>query len=57
MIDTKRGGPGRGQGRKPLSPDQPTVVVTMRMTQAQREPCGLLGGAAWVRRQLEQAAG
>lgn len=57
MIDTKRGGPGRGQGRKPLSPDQPTVVVTMRMTPAQRERLRLLGGAAWVRRQLEQAAG
>lgn len=35
----------------------PAIVVTMRMTQAQRELLRLLGGAAWVRRQLEQAAG
>lgn len=51
------GGPGRGQGRKPISPDQPTVVITLRMTPAQRERLRLLGGAAWVRRQLDQAAG
>jgi hypothetical protein len=56
MNNEKRGGPGRGQGRKPLSPDQQTVVITLRMTPAQRERLRLLGGPAWVRQQIDRAA-
>ena len=50
-----RGGPGRGQGRKPLDPDGATVSVTIRMTAAQREKLAALGGAEWVRIQINQA--
>lgn len=56
MAETKRGGPGRGQGRKPLSHDQATVVITLRMTPAQRERLRLLGGPKWVRKQIDAAA-
>ena len=53
MTLTKRGGPGRGQGRKPLAPDGQTVVVTLRMTPAQRDKLAALGGPAWVRRRID----
>lgn len=42
-------------GRKPLSPDQQTVVVTLRMRTEQRERLRLLGGPAWVRQQIDEA--
>lgn len=51
----KRGGAGRGQGRKPLCPEG-HVVYTMRMSKAQREKLDRLGGAAWIRRMIDQAA-
>ena len=34
---TTRGGPGRGQGRKPVAEGEQTVTVSLRMTEAQRE--------------------
>ena len=47
---TKRhGGPGRGQGRKPVNDGEPMVVVPMRMTPSQRAKMHRLGGAAWMR--------
>lgn len=49
----KRGGPGRGQGRKPVHAGEPTVTVSLRMTAAQRERLRELGGAGWVRRQID----
>lgn len=49
-----RGGPGRGQGRKPLHVGEPMVVVPVRLTVAQREKLRLLGGAAWLRELLDQ---
>lgn len=52
---TRRGGAGKGQGRKPLKPGEDTVTVSLRMAQSQREKLQLLGGAAWVRAQLEAA--
>lgn len=47
------GGPGRGQGRKPLADDAPSVVFTMRLTPAQRGRLLAIGGAAWVRAQID----
>jgi len=50
-----RGGAGRGQGRKPIQAGEATVTVSLRMTAAQRAKLMRLGGAAWVRGQLDQA--
>ncbi len=56
MTEIKqRGGPGRGQGRKPVKAGEETVTVSLRMTAAQREKLALLGGAPWVRKMIERA--
>lgn len=56
MTDTeKRGGPGRGQGRKPLRQGEETVTVSLRVTPAQREKLARLGGAEWVRAKIDKA--
>jgi hypothetical protein len=55
MTETKRGGPGRGQGRKPVKPGEITVTVSLRMTEAQREKLERLGGAEWVRGKIDRA--
>jgi hypothetical protein len=47
---TKHGGPGRGQGRKPVKQGEETVTLSMRVTVAQREKLARLGGAEWVPR-------
>lgn len=52
---SQRGGAGRGQGRKPLDVDHPTVVVTVKMTSPQKEKLGRLGGAPWVRERIDKA--
>ena len=49
-----RGGAGRGQGRKPIG-DEPTIGVTLRMTPDQRDKLSALGGAKWVRAQIDRA--
>lgn len=49
------GGAGRSQGRKPLSPDSPTIPVTIKMSLEQREKLLRLGGAAWVRARIDKA--
>jgi hypothetical protein len=54
-MSEKRGGPGRGQGRPPVKPGEPTVTMCLRMTQAQREKVERLGGAAWLRDRIEKA--
>lgn len=54
MTKPKRGGPNRGQGRKPLSSDTASVVVTLRMTPSQRDKLKLLGGGKWVREQVDK---
>jgi hypothetical protein len=41
MTEIKRGGPGRGQGRKPLNQDGPSVLVSVRLTPAQRAKNGV----------------
>jgi len=51
----QRGGPGRGQGRKPIKEGQDTVTVSLRMTEAQRDKLSLLGGAEWVRQRIDKA--
>jgi hypothetical protein len=57
MTTTKRGGPGRGQGRKPVESGQPTVTVSLRMTERQRQALASLGGAPWVRKMIDQQEG
>ena len=56
MVETKqRGGPGRGQGRKPVKQGEETVTISMRVTVAQREKLARLGGAEWVRQRIDKA--
>lgn len=55
MESNKRGGPGRGQGRKPVKTGEETVTVSLRMTSAQRKKLAALGGASWVRKMIERA--
>lgn len=55
MTEQKqRGGPGRGQGRKPVKQGEETVTASLRMTVAQRDKLARLGGAAWVRQQIDR---
>lgn len=51
----QRGGPGRGQGRKPIKRGEETVTVSLRMTAAQRDKLARLGGAEWVRLRIDKA--
>ena len=53
--NAKRGGPGRGQGRKPVAEGQTTVTVSLRMTADQRDRLTALGGAKWVRSAIDAA--
>lgn len=55
VVSGKRGGPGRGQGRKPIKEGVETVTVSIRMTTAQREKLETLGGAAWIRERIDRA--
>lgn len=55
MTESKRGGPNRGQGRPPVKQGEETVTVSLRMTPAQREKLGRLGGAGWVRDRIDRA--
>ncbi len=50
----KRGGPNRNQGRKPISDTDQTVTVSLRLTTSQRAKLASLGGAAWVRKQIDE---
>lgn len=50
-----RGGAGRGQGRKPLSHDAPTVPVSIKMTIEQKDKLQRLGGPSWVRERIDKA--
>jgi hypothetical protein len=51
----KRGGPNRGQGRKPLAAGQDTVRINLTMTASQRDKLIRLGGSEWVRRMIDAA--
>lgn len=50
-----RGGPDRGQGRKPLSEGEPTVTVSIKMTATQKAKLAQLGGPDWVRQMINKA--
>ena len=52
---SKRGGPGRGQGRKPVKQGEETVTVSLRMAPEQRAKLARLGGAEWVRTKIDKA--
>ena len=54
-MNAQRGGPGRGQGRKPIKEGQDTVTVSLRLTAGQRDKLVLLGGAEWVRQRIDKA--
>jgi hypothetical protein len=49
------GGPGRGQGRKRITPGELSIQVLIRVSASQREKLKRLGGAKWVRAQIDQA--
>ena len=51
----QQGGPGRGQGRKPLDKASPSVRVNASMTEAHRDKFQALGGSAWLMEQIEIA--
>jgi len=55
VTEKTHGGPGRGQGRKPLAEGEQTVMFAIRMTKGQREKLALLGGAEWVRQKINRA--
>ena len=52
---SKRGGPGRGQGRKSVKQGEDTVTLSLRVTLTQREKLARLGGAEWVRGKIDKA--
>lgn len=52
---TGRGGTGRGPGRRLLPEDEAYIVATMRMTRAQKAKLEKLGGAAWMRGEIDRA--
>lgn len=48
--------PPRPRGRPPVAPDRArTAVVRARVTRVQAEKFERLGGAEWLRRQIDQA--
>lgn len=51
----KHGGPREGSGRPPVKPGENTIIVSVRMTQAQRAKLDQLGGAVWVRARIDKA--
>lgn len=54
-MTNKHGGPGRGQGRKPLADGEQTVMFALRMTVSQRKKLAQLGGAEWLRSKIDKA--
>lgn len=55
MIENKRGGPNRGQGRKPIKQGEESVTMSLRLTVSQRKKLADLGGAEWVREKIDRA--
>ncbi|WP_143541558.1 hypothetical protein [Rhodoferax fermentans] len=50
---TGRGGPGRGQGRKPLPEGEAMVPVTVKLLPKQRDKLKRLGGGPWIRGKID----
>lgn len=44
------------RGRPPVSEGETTISACLRMTRAQREKLRLLGGARWIREQIDLAS-
>lgn len=57
MTEQKqRGGPGRGQGRKPLAKSGEVMKPrAVRMTDAEWEKLLKLGGSEWLRDKIKRA--
>ena len=56
QVNAQRGGPGRGQGRKPIAKDGELMKARpVRMTDEEWAKCKRLGGAAWVRAKIKAA--
>lgn len=53
-VTSSRGGAGRGQGRKPISPDG-AKAYKLLLTDEQRAKLEMLGNAAWIREQIDFA--
>ena len=53
METSKRGGPGRGQGRKAKQGGARSVSLTLRITPDQKIKYDQLGGVDWFRRTLD----
>ena len=54
--ESKRGGAGRCQGRKPLAKTGELMKsCPVRMTDEEWEKCKRLGGASWVRAKIKAA--
>lgn len=51
----KRGGPDRGQGRKPIHPEPMTKSIRFRATEAEFEKWHRLGGSVWNRAAINKA--
>ncbi len=49
------GGARAGAGRPAVAEDSPTVLLSIRVSAAQREAFKRLGGSAWLRRQIDAA--
>jgi hypothetical protein len=47
------GGPNRNQGRKALKPGEATRPVTINLASSQAAKLKALGGAPWVREQID----
>lgn len=54
-ANAKRPPSERGQGRKSLQESGPTPVLQVRVTAEQKAKAMRLGGAAWVREQIDRA--
>ena len=52
---SKRGGAGRGQGRKSLSPFSDSQTIQARVTEEQAKKYKNLGGAVWLRKKIDEA--
>ncbi|MBK8746116.1 hypothetical protein [Propionivibrio sp.] len=53
-MNAQRGGPGRGQGRKPIAKHGELMKARqVRMTDEEWGKCKRLGGAAWVRAKIK----
>jgi hypothetical protein len=53
FVKNTHGGPGRGQGRKPLYEGENMVITSIRLPLSLSKKVELLGGADWIRAALD----